>query len=129
MKDINIRNNNIDDYIKKSIFYIQTIVYIITILILIISVVESVYLYFFYIDTKAPYAKARITLGGSVALALSLILIIECLKLYYIKTFKQLFFIGSILVLKLIINYFTDKESSYVTNRTEELLKNPKSVI
>jgi uncharacterized membrane protein len=50
--------------------------------------------------------EAKIRLSNSISLALSFILSIEILKIYYIKTYKQLIIVSALVLLKLTVNYF-----------------------
>ena len=45
-------------------------------------------------------------MSNYISLTLSIILAIEILKIYYIKTYKQLVIVSVLVLLKLIINYF-----------------------
>ena len=45
-------------------------------------------------------------MSNYISLTLSIILAIEILKIYYIKTYKQLVIVSVLVLLKLVINYF-----------------------
>lgn len=103
--------NKLNKFIKSMILDLEILTYFITIIIISYSIIYSSFIYFKGIN-EGPiiYIKSRIRLGESVSLSLSFILGIEILKLYYIKTYKQLILVGSIVTIKLCISYFLGKE-------------------
>jgi uncharacterized membrane protein len=102
----------IESCLQINIYAIEILVYSITFLILLNSVIRATYIYYKrYNEGSIASVEARILLGETVALALSFILVVEILKIYYIKTYKQFILVGSIVLLKLIINYFLSKET------------------
>ena len=100
-----------ENILKKFIYILEIFVYSFSILIITISIFYSIYIYFseFNNITKA-IEDTRLNLVESISLALSFILSIEILKVFYIKTYKQLIFIVTISLLKLTISYFLLKE-------------------
>lgn len=75
------------------------------------SILCSIYTYISeYIDPNIDDLKAfydtRLDLGESSALALSFILGVEVLKIFYIKTYKQLIIVVCLVVIKLLVSFF-----------------------
>ena len=105
----------LESLIRTSIVALENVTYIITLLIIAVSIVTATYTYvdMYNDDTSVATMRSRINLAESFTLALSFILGIEILKLYYIKSYKQLSYVVILLVLKLVINYFLDKEVEY----------------
>ena len=103
--------NNYDDFLKNTVTIIEVFVYTISIIIIVLSIIISVVNYAreFNRPTKAFY-DTRLILGQSVSLALSFILSVEILRLFYVKTYKQLIMIISLCSLKLLISYFLSYE-------------------
>lgn len=62
------------------------------------------------VDDTASFNNARLVLGETSALALSFILGVEILKLFFIKTYKQLVIVVSLVIIKLLVSYFLLKE-------------------
>ena len=103
--------NNYENFLKNSVLAIEVFTYTISIIIIGLSIIYSVlnYVKEFHNPTKAFY-DTRLILGESVELALSFILCVEILKLFYVKTYKQLVMIVSLCLLKLTITYFLSYE-------------------
>lgn len=96
-----------ENFLKGSVTVIEIFSYTISVIIIGISVIYSVFTYISeYKHPQLAFSDAKLILGESIALALSFILSIEILKIFYIKTYKQLVIIVSLTLLKLTINYF-----------------------
>jgi uncharacterized membrane protein len=73
----------------------------------------SVYIYVSELDDfQKSYNDSRIMLGQSISLALTFILCIEVLKVFYIKTYQQLVIVVVLTLLKLTIGYYLENEIS-----------------
>jgi uncharacterized membrane protein len=96
-----------ENFLKGTVTIIEIFAYTISVIIIGISVVYSLFTYITeYKHPQIAFADTKLILGQSIALALSFILSIEILKIFYIKTYKQLVIIVSLTLLKLTINYF-----------------------
>jgi uncharacterized membrane protein len=93
------------------VYIIQIFTYTISFAIISISIVISSYIYFrnFTLQDKA-YSITKLYLSRSISIALSFILGIEILRLFYIKTYKQLIFVATLVAIKLSVTYFLSKE-------------------
>lgn len=94
---------------------LEFIAYTISLLLIAFGIIKSAILYTLDIinpnvDDTASFNEARLVLGETSALALSFILGVEILKLFFIKTYKQLIIVVSLVVIKLLVNYFLLKE-------------------
>ena len=96
-----------DKLLKIDITFIELFVYFISSFILFSSMLYVTYYYIRYI-TKGEITtlESKIKLGNTISLALSFILSVEILKIYYIKSYKQLIIISTLVILKLVVNYF-----------------------
>jgi uncharacterized membrane protein len=107
------------EILHKGTDIIQIIGYTISFLLISISIIKSSIIYFSeYVDPKiddtSNFINARLNLGESTALALSFILGVEILRLFFIKTYKQLVFVISLVIVKLIISWFLLQEINKV---------------
>lgn len=97
--------------LRTNIANLEIIIYFIAIIIIIVTVVQSTYSYFRYILQEEKHLRnIRGTLLNNIAFALSFILSMEILKIFYIKTYKQLIIVASLVILKLVIELFINKE-------------------
>ena len=103
--------NYLNQLLKTDINYLEIFIYLITSILIFCTILYSIYYYGtnFY-KGEETILNLKIILSNSISLALSLILTIEILKIYYIKTYKQLVIVSILVMLKLIINYFLNIE-------------------
>ena len=99
--------NMLNSVLKSDINYLEIFVYFIASLIVFISIIYSIYYYVInYKKGEDTLLNIKIHMSNYISLTLSIILAIEILKIYYIKTYKQLVIVSVLVLLKLIINYF-----------------------
>jgi uncharacterized membrane protein len=100
----------IDTYnknLKNVVNVIEIFTYTISVIIVSISIIYSIFIFGKEINNfDLAFNDIRVALGESVSLALTFILAVEILKIFYIKTYKQLVIIVALTLLKLTINYF-----------------------
>ena len=71
----------------------------------------SIYYYTLNFDKgELATLEAKIKLSNAISLSLNFILTIEILKIYFIKTYKQLIIVSTLVILKLVLNYFLTLE-------------------
>jgi uncharacterized membrane protein len=114
-------------FLLKGIYITEALSYTISFMIIIFGIIRSIaqhILYYFNsnLDYSTISEKTRLSLGESSALALSFILCAEILKLFYIKSLKQLSIIAGLVIIKLLVNYFLLKEIK--EDKEEEEKKN-----
>jgi len=99
------------NYLHYGIYIILIFTYTISFVIISISILISSYLYFrnFNVQNEA-YTVTKLYLSRSISIALSFILGVEILRLFYIKTYKQLIFVVTLVFIKLLVTYFLSKE-------------------
>lgn len=115
--------NNLEFCLKKNIYYIEILVYFLTIIMLFSTLSKSFIKYFKDEQDINNMIKIRIVMGESIGLALTFILAVEILKIYYIRNYTQLIIISSLVVLKLIITFFLQKETD---NYKKDIYSNEK---
>jgi uncharacterized membrane protein len=105
---------------SRTINHIVIYSYTISFIIISISIITSTYTYFHKFNSQRDaYNETKLNLGRSIALALSFILGVEILKLFYIKTYQQLVVVATLVVIKLLVSYFLSKEINDMDNITE----------
>jgi len=115
----------IENYQKKmdiGINILELISYTISFLLISISIIRSIYTYIIqYINPDVGHLIAfediRIDLARSIALSLSCLLGVEVLKLFNIKTYRQLIIVISLVAIKLLINYTLIREIESSTEK------------
>ena len=101
----------LNSFLKFDITYLELFVYFISSFIIFFAILYSIYYYSLNINKgELATLEAKIKLSNAISLALSFILSIEILKIYYIKTYKQLIIVSTLVILKLILNYFLTLE-------------------
>lgn len=110
-----------ENLLHNGVYLIQIFSYTISFIIISISIITSTYIYFHKFNSKKDaYNETKLNLGRSIALALSFILGVEILKLFYIKTYQQLIVVTTLVVIKLLVSYFLSKEINGIDNKTNE---------
>ena len=99
--------NLLNRYLKYDINLLELFVYFSSSFIILFSILYSIYYYLTNIkNISLTTLELKIKLGNTISLVLSFILSVEILKIYYIKSYKQLIIISVLVILKLTINYF-----------------------
>ena len=99
------------NYLQYGINIIQIFTYTISFAIISISIVISSYIYFSNFNTKnEAYSVTKLYLSQSISISLSFILGVEILRLFYIKSYKQLIIVATLVSIKLLVTYFLSKE-------------------
>jgi len=110
-----------ENLLHKGVYLIQVFSYTISFIIISISIITSTYIYFHKFNSQRDaYNETKLNLGRSIALALSFILGVEILKLFYIKTYQQIVVVAILVAIKLLVNYFLSKEINNIDNQTNE---------
>jgi uncharacterized membrane protein len=103
--------------LKNAVNIIEIFTYTIAVVIVSISIVYSIFIFGKEITNfELAFNDMRMSLGESISLALTFILAVEILKIFYIKTYKQLVIIVALTLLKLVINYFLTLEIKDIKN-------------
>jgi uncharacterized membrane protein len=103
--------------LKNVVNVIEIFTYTISVIIVSISIIYSIFIFGKEINNfDLAFNDIRVALGESVSLALTFILAVEILKIFYIKTYKQLVIIVALTLLKLVINYFLTIEIKDIKN-------------
>jgi uncharacterized membrane protein len=110
--------NGYEKFLQKIVSVIELVAYSFSVIIITISIFVSIFIYIMeYKNPEKSFVDTRINLGEAISLALSFILSVEILKIFYIKTYKQLIIVASVTLLKLTIN-------KYLLQEINDALKN-----
>lgn len=111
-------------FLKFDITYLELFVYFLSSFIIFFSILYSIYYYTRNISKgEIATLEVKIKLSNAISLALSFILSIEILKIFYIKTYKQLIIISTLVILKLVVNYFLTLEINDAQRKKDLYLK------
>lgn len=116
----------IDKYntiLHNGIFMVQALSHTTSFIIVTLSIIRSIIIYINNYDNRLrSFNLIRLDLGESTALALSFILGVEILKLFYINSYKQLIIVICLVVIKLMISYFLLGEIAKI-KKYDEIIK------
>lgn len=101
--------------LKLAIEYIEIAVIIFAIIILLITTIKVIFKYFYNIshsldDNYTDIDRYKLFMLKQISLLLSFILAIEILKIFYVRSYRQLVIVASLGLLKLAISYFIAQE-------------------
>jgi uncharacterized membrane protein len=102
-----------NSYLHIGVDVVQIIVYLLVIL-AIFNTIMSVILIVLKNETN-KYKKIKILINNTISICLSGIVFVEIMKLFYIKTYKQLGIIAGIIIIKMILLYFVSQEQKEQT--------------
>jgi uncharacterized membrane protein len=106
--------------LRNDIDFLEIFSYFIACIIVFLTLVYSMYYFVMnYEKGQETLLNIKIYISNYVSLALSVILAIEILKIYYIKTYKQLVIVSVLVLLKLVINYFLTIEIDHARELLE----------
>jgi len=98
---------NYTNELKNAVNIIEVFTYTISLIIIAISLVYSIFIFGKDINNiDLAFDDVRLVLGETISLALTYILAVEILKIFYVKTYKQLIIVVALTLLKLVITYF-----------------------
>lgn len=96
-----------ENLLKKIISLIEILCYSLSIIIISINIIWSFIIYIKeFNNPMLAYEDTRLHIGQAISISLSFILAVEILKLFYIKSYKQLIIVMGVSLLKLTISYF-----------------------
>ena len=98
------------DRLKGAIGYLEIVVYICVLILIIRSILKSIYDFVVDKDMNSWYEDTKLSFSYTISISLTSILFLEILKLFYIKTAHQILIISGITALKLVINHFVENE-------------------
>ena len=94
-------------YLRNVVNVVEILIYTFALILIVLSVLYSIFVFITEInDINMAFDRSRLILGESVYLALTFILAIEILQIFYIKTYRQLVIVVVLILSKLVINYF-----------------------
>jgi uncharacterized membrane protein len=109
--------NTYKKLLKLIVNIVEILTYTIAITIITFSIFNGIYIYIIEFNyPEKSYNDTRNILGNAISLALSFILCIEVLKIFYIQTYHQLVMLVTLILLKIIIGYYLDNQKMKITN-------------
>jgi len=102
-----------NSYLHIGVDIVEIIVYLLVIL-AILNTIMSVVLTVLK-NKKNKYQKIKILINNTISICLSGIVFVEIMKLFYIKTYKQLGIIAGIIIIKMVLLYFVSQEQKEQT--------------
>jgi uncharacterized membrane protein len=113
--------NNYEKKLQVIVQFVEIFSYTLAVIIVILSLIYAIFLFGKNISNlNNSFINIRLELGEAIGLALSFILATEVLKIFYIKTYKQLVIIVSLTLLKIIISYFLMSEINDIKNKQKK---------
>ena len=118
-------NITYQDFLKKGISIVQIIAYTVAFFLITLSIFKSIKFYILdYNKPQLAFNNIRLTLGESYELALSFILGVEILRLFFVNTYKQLVIVITLVAIKIFISYFLEGEIKDIRNKNTKKDKN-----
>jgi len=109
------------EFLKKGISIVQIIAYTVAFIIISINILKSMKFYILdYNNTQMAFDNIRLTLGKSCELALSFILGVEILRLFFVNTYKQLVIVITLVAIKIFISYFLEHELKHIRHKIKQ---------
>lgn len=102
-----------NSYLHIGVDVIEIIIYLLVIL-AIFHTIMSVVLTVLKNETN-KYQKIKFLINNTISICLSGIVFVEIMKLFYIKTYKQLGIIAGIIIIKMVLLYFVSQEQKEQT--------------
>ena len=113
------------ELLEKGIGLVQLVAYTISFLLIGFNIIKSVIFYIIHFrNNQLAFDEVRFTLAESCELALSFILCVEILKLFFINTYKQLIIIFALFIIKIFISYFLEIELNEIKKRGKNINNN-----
>jgi hypothetical protein len=113
--------------LSLSIVYFEIVVYILVCFLFIRAIILSIS---YYVNDKRDshipwHLNTKLVLNNAAQISITAILFIEILKLFYIKTYKQLIIISGIMFIKIGMAYMIDNE---IQQQKKDLSKYTKKI-
>jgi len=99
-----------NSYLHIGVDVIEIIIYLLVI-IAILHTIMSVVLIVLRNEVN-KYQNIKILINNTISVCLSGIVFVEIMKLFYIKTYKQLGIIAGIIIIKMVLLYFVSQEQN-----------------
>ena len=102
--------NNLLSSLRKGIIGLEVVIYLAVMFLILRAFLVAVYQFVKLKDISAWYEDTKLDFSYTISISLTMILSIEILKLFYIKSVHQIAIVGGITLLKLVINYFVESD-------------------
>lgn len=107
--------------LKNTIEYFDIAISLLVLIILTYNIIMTSYMFYINGSSLKKKTEQKIKFIESISLSLSFILCIEILKLFYIKRYRQLVIVCSLVIIKLLISFFVNREMNQEIIRSHNL--------
>lgn len=108
MKGITL--NNVLQMLRKGIVSLEIVIYLAVMFLIFRAFLVAVYQFATIKNNSTWYENTRLDFSYTISISLTMILSIEVLKLFSVRSVNQLAVVGGITLLKLTINYFVESD-------------------
>jgi uncharacterized membrane protein len=99
------------DFLKTNIAIVETLAYTFCFVIITMSMFRSMMIYVKdFNDLEKAYLATRLDLSETIATSLTFILGAQMFKLFYVSSIKQLVIVISLVIVKMLVSYYLEKE-------------------
>jgi len=99
-----------NSYLHIGVDLVQIVIYILVFFAIFRSIGLILLIFLRKGNELDQYNEVKILINNTISICLSGIVFVEIMKLFYIKTYKQLGIIGGIIIIKLFLLYFISEE-------------------
>ena len=97
--------------LQNGILVVETFAYTVCFIIISLSMVRATMIYILeYKNLANAYLDTRMDLGVSIGTSLTFILGVQVFKLFYVTSYHQLVIVISLVIVKMLVSYFLQKE-------------------
>ena len=107
--------------LKNTIEYFDIAVSLLVLIIFTYNIIMTSYMFYINESPLKKKIEQKIKFIESISLSLSFILCIEILKLFYIKRYRQLVIVCALVIIKLLISFFVNREMNQEIIRSHNL--------
>jgi uncharacterized membrane protein len=104
-----------NNYFHIGVYLIEIIIYLLVMIIILITI--FVIILNGLREKELNYENIKLLINNAISVSLSGIVFVEIMKLFYVKTYKQLGIIGGIIIIKAILLYFTCEQQKEEENK------------
>ena len=106
-----IKLDKFQDFLRSNIAVVETLAYTFCFVIITMSMFRSAVTYIReYNNLEKAYIDTRLDLSETIATSLTFILGAQMFKLFYVSSYKQLVIVISLVIVKMLVSYYLEKE-------------------
>ena len=103
--------------LETSITYLGVVVYLLVFFLICRTLFKAIYYFVVDRDMNEWYEDTKLDFSYTISISLTSILFLEILKLFYIKTARQILMVSGIILLKMIVNYVAEMDVKELTKK------------